>query len=325
MKRMLLAVFLGLVSLAPQHISAAPVQVETRRHILDGSDPARKEFDRLIYQSGIEIKSDTPGFGGISGLRISGDGARLLAVTDEGNWITADLVYENDRLTGLKNIEIHPLLDAAGKPFRGKGQGDAEAITLQQAGKPEGPAYVSFERDHRVLFYPQGLNGRASILPIPPAARKMPENGGMEAFTRRADGKFLGISEELQDENGHLQGWLFSETGASGVSLRRQDIFSPTDMEFLPDGDLLLLERRYTALGGPGMQIRRIKGDMIKPGAVLDGEVLINLNSRYGIDNFEGLSARVTSAGEVLIYIVSDNNFNRLQKNLLLVFKLPPS
>ena len=299
-----------------------PVKAEIRRHILDGDDPARQEFDRLVYQSGIEIKSDAPGFGGLSGLRISADGAQFLAVTDEGNWIKADLVYEDDRLMGLNNIEIHPLLDARGKPFKGKGQGDAEAITLQQPGRLEGAAYVSFEREHRVLSYPQGLGGRASVLPIPPAARKMPGNGGMEAFTRRADGGFLGISEDLLNEAGDLQGWLFSGSESSGVSLRREGIFSPTDMEFLPDGDLLILERRYTVMGGPGMQIRRIRGESIKPGAVLDGKVLINLNARYGIDNFEGLSARVTETGDVLIYIVSDNNFNALQKNLLLVFEL---
>ena len=331
MKRFLAGVLAGLLWLPPlpAHVPAraegVPVTAEIRRYILDGDDPARQEFDRLIYQSGIEIKSDAPGFGGISGLRISADGARLLAITDEGNWIKADLVYEDDRLTGMKNIEIHPLLDEGGKPFKGKGQGDAEAITLQQPGNPEGPAYVSFEREHRVQSYPQGLGGRASVLPIPPAAEKMPGNGGMEAFTRRADGAFLGISEDLLNEAGNLQGWLFSETESSSVSLRRQDIFSPTDMEFLPDGDLLLLERRYTALGGPGLQIRRIRGETILPGAVLDGEVLINLNARYGIDNFEGLSARVTGTGDVLIYIVSDNNFNPLQKNLLLVFRLRKS
>ena len=45
-------------------------------------------------------------------------------------------------------------------------------------------------------------------------------------------------------------------------------------MAFLPDGDILLLERWYRALRGVGMRIRRIPGASLKPGALLDGPAI---------------------------------------------------
>ena len=116
-------------------------------------------------------------------------------------------------------------------------------------------------------------------------------------------------------------GWLARDRAHN--YLRREGEFSPTDLEFLPDGDLLVLERRYTVYWA-GLACRSGASGRTRsnPMHCLDGEVLINLTARYGIDNFEGLAVRVNAGGETIIYVVSDNNFNPLQKNLLLMFKL---
>jgi hypothetical protein len=42
------------------------------------------------------------------------------------------------------------------------------------------------------------------------------------------------------------------------------------------------------------------------------------------VDNFEGISARKTATGKTLIYLVSDDNYNPLQRTLLMMFALTP-
>ncbi len=321
-----LAVFLLLSCfLAPPPVSAATsVSVQSSRHILDAEDPDRTEFGKLIYLSGIVMRSDNPDFGGFSGLQVNDDGTRILAVSDAGKWLGAELVYEKSWLTGLGRAEISPLLAEDGRVIRGKYQVDSESLTAELPGNLDGPVYVSFESNHRVLYYPGGISGKPVSTPMPPALMQAPSNNGIEAFDRRADGALIALTEEWLDAQGNHAGWLIDRQGAHSMHLRRHGEFDPTDLEFLPDGDLLVLERRFTLMGGPGMQIRRISAKTIKPGALLDGEVLINLTSRYGIDNFEGIAVRRNAAGEIIIYVISDNNFNMLQKNLLLMFKLAP-
>ena len=118
---------------------------------------------------------------------------------------------------------------------------------------------------------------------------------------------------------------------AAGLRLRPVPPFALTDARLLPDGDLLTLERRFDAVNGVGMQMRRIPAaDLSRalaegPASPLDGEVVANLDAGYEIDNMEGLSVRRGPRGETLLYVVSDDNFQRtLQSTLLLMFELRP-
>ncbi|MGO8646623.1 esterase-like activity of phytase family protein, partial [Rhizobium ruizarguesonis] len=74
-------------------------------------------------------------------------------------------------------------------------------------------------------------------------------------------------------------------------SVERDGSFDITDGAFLPSGDLLLLERRFNMAEGIGMRLRRIKGTDIRPGAIVDGELLLEGNFNPQIDNMEGLDA----------------------------------
>src|SRR5690606_1073533 len=95
-----------------------------------------------------------------------------------------------------------------------------------------------------------------------------------------------------------------------------------TDGAFLPQGDLLLLERRFSLLGGLGMRIRRVETKKIRRGALVDGEVLLEVGMEAEIDNMEGLDVVSGSDGEIRIIVVSDNNRSFLQRNLMLEFRL---
>ena len=69
------------------------------------------------------------------------------------------------------------------------------------------------------------------------------------------------------------------------------------------------------------MRLLRVRGGDIVAGARLSGTLLAELPARLSIDNMECLSVRVVD-GRTRVYVMSDDNYNPLQRTLLLVFEL---
>jgi hypothetical protein len=99
--------------------------------------------------------------------------------------------------------------------------------------------------------------------------------------------------------------------------------FDITDAAPLPDGGVALLERRFRFSEGVKMRIRRIAASEIKRGAVIQGEVLLEADDRLNIDNMEAIAAHRTAAGETVLTLMSDDNFNPFQRTLIMQFVLP--
>ena len=301
-----------------------PLEIEAKSIPLATGEETPTSIGKLHHLGTLRLKSPDADFGGISGLIVSPDGKDFLAITDSSHWLTGELVYRGHKLTGAKGISIAPILDTNGRPLSGKG-GDAEGLT----GTLDGDVYISFERDHRIWRYDfgrQGLKARAVNVPVPAELADAPTNGGLEALTLLPDGRLLAITESFHDDNGNIRGWLIggkSGEGGEALALKRRAPFDLTDIRFLPDGDILTLERRFNRTGGIGFEMRRIKGSSLKPGALLDGEVLADAGMNFIIDNMEGMSIRKDDAGKTLVYLASDDNFNPpLQQNLLMLFEL---
>ncbi len=70
------------------------------------------------------------------------------------------------------------------------------------------------------------------------------------------------------------------------------------------------------------VQIRRIQIGDVRPGAVVDGPVLFEADLRYEIDNMEGLAVHQTPSGEIVLTMISDDNFSAVQRTELLQFTL---
>jgi hypothetical protein len=104
--------------------------------------------------------------------------------------------------------------------------------------------------------------------------------------------------------------------------VKRNGNFDITDGAFLPDGDLLLLERSYTMAEGVKMRLRRIYGETIAAGTVADGPVLLEADMGYQIDNMEGLDVWRRADGAQIVSLISDDNHSILQRNLYLEFIL---
>jgi hypothetical protein len=102
----------------------------------------------------------------------------------------------------------------------------------------------------------------------------------------------------------------------------RSNDYDVTDLAFLPSGEMLLLERRFSYFRGVAVRLRRISADAIAPGAVVDGPVIFEADAGYNIDNMEGLCIHRDAAGATIVTMISDDNFSRLQRTIVLEFSL---
>lgn len=232
------------------------------------------------------------------------------------------------------------MLDTRGVPLD-RTSGDAEGLASTDGNDTTGDLLVSFEGRHRLWRYPFAQAGVDAIprnVPLPPEALRAPRNGGLEGIATLGGGLLLALSERHRDLAGDYRAWLVHYEPAApdavkdrALALRPVPPFAITDVRVLPDGDLLTVERRYAATTGVGMQMRRIPRDMLARAVAgelsspLDGDVLVNLDANWRIDNMEGLAVRVGERGETLVYVVSDDNFNRpIQSTLLVMYELLP-
>jgi len=136
-------------------------------------------------------------------------------------------------------------------------------------------------------------------------------------------GSVVAFAERYTRGSGYHTGWVWVNGQPQRIQLRDIDGFNITDAAGLPDGGLLVLERFFRWSTGVKMRIRRLAAAEIKPGARLDGHVVLECDQTYEIDNMEGVAVHRGARGETVVSLISDNNFNRfLQRTVFLQFTL---
>jgi hypothetical protein len=312
--------FLGTAAADPLILSAKAIDLNPLK-------PSQLTVGPLEFLAGYELSSESEDWGGLSGMVVSDDGELLTAVADTGHWYRIGLEHDSaGRLTGFIGAETGWLMDLQGRPPRKKINGDAEAITAL----PDGNFLVAFEQKHRIWLYKKPAQGHALTQPavvagVPPAIAKLPRNGGIEAMARLPSGEYLLLSESGIAADGNHLGWIGRRSKWAELRLAPQGSFESSDLALLPDGNLLLLERRVNLLDGFVTRLSVIDAQTLAPGAVLQPRELAVLRSPLSVDNFEAVAARQAPDGSTLIYILSDDNQRSLQRTLLLQFRLPPS
>ncbi|MFN3832953.1 MAG: esterase-like activity of phytase family protein [Allorhizobium sp.] len=318
---------LGLSSCTPAVIPPGemlPIQVQSDVIRDLGGNPTLSPG--LTFVGGVELSSPEPLFGAFSSIRFR-DQQSFVGVFDTGYWIEGRILRDaGGRLAGLEAVRLAPLLDASGRESASKFHVDAESLALDGD-----RAYVGFEQRHRVLSYGP-LSDLGKALPSAPIAFPfdldiLHSNGGFESLVIAPQGSeiagaLVAISEKSFDDNGNIYAAIVGGPLAGEFRVRPRDDFEITDAAYLPDGDLLLLERRFSIATGVGMRLRRIEGASIRPDAVVDGEILFEANYRSQIDNMEGLDVLPEPDGSVRLIVVSDDNHSILQRTLMLEFRL---
>lgn len=319
--------------LAPPRVAAMqPLPLTAKSIALNPQNPDQQSVGRLRYMGGLVLKSTNRDFGGLSGLRAGREG-RMLAVSDTGFWVTFTTIERGGRLIGVSDGLMTPILDSDGKPAASKEAGDAEALVWDAA---TGDAVVSFEKDHRLQYYrgidptkPSSLAAPAWKVRRDPATVKWSGNSGGEAMAQLADGTLALLSEDAMDSFGRHDLLLINDTMTRRLGYVAPTGTRPTDAVLLSAPDtVLIVNRSYSPLGGVTAVIETLAiGTLAKlPDSAVPTpaqSAVARLAVPLTVDNMEAIALR-QDAGRTFIYLMSDDNFNPLQRTILLKFELLP-
>lgn len=302
--------------------------------------PSDVHLGPLRYLGGLILAAEEPRFGGYSGLSIDADGGGLWAISDRGHWLRLDFDLDADAMPQkVRKAALYPMRGPDGKVMQSRSQLDAEGLRRDRSGG----AWVSFEREHRLLYYP---GGPASSQPpqkidLPAETAALANNGGLESVAVLA-GQGIGADllllaeDPLPGESGLSPLWLRRGGQWSRFSWPLHGEFRPTDAVALPGGrpagrasaeegeSILVLERDFRWLAGWAARLSRVSLKAIGPGGVLQPETLAEWARPYANDNLEAMDIRRGPDGAIWLYLMSDDNHSRSQRNLLLVFRLEP-
>ncbi|CAN7320006.1 esterase-like activity of phytase family protein [Mesorhizobium amorphae] len=313
------AVAAGTASVEPVEITARPIG-----QFRIGHDDT--QFGPLEFVGGLEMTSPSRDFGALSAFRFLKPGSDLIGVADTGFWFFGSVTHDADkRPSGIQNFRMQQMVDEAGQPIDKKWQVDAEGLAVK-----DGIATVGFERNQRVAQFkidPDGMKTPFKQLDFQVPAKELRQNRGFETVTHahpygQHEGGLVVVSEKSLDKAGNIYAAIIEGPHKGVFTVKRNGDFDITDGAFLPDGDLLLLERSFSMAGGVKMRLRRIYGESVEKGAVADGPVLLEADMGYQIDNMEGLDVWTRDDGALMVSLMSDDNHSILQRNLYLEFVL---
>jgi hypothetical protein len=286
---------------------ADPVRA-IRIELPDG-DPARSPLGALVFRGGIVLESADARFGGLSDLRLSPDGTRMVAVSDCGYGFVTRLVYDRDDvLVDVAEPRIVELTGPGGGALR-VGENDAESLVA------DGPHLdVGFEGRARVWRYAAEPPFGPPVVPqgAPPGLAACGPNSGLETMAPVDATRRLLVCEGGARPSLTVPAWI----GSGDVWVERPyplhfeggwagEPFRPTSGARLPDGDLLVVERRFPPVGIRLVRLSRASLDAT--GNLAPSEVA-SLGASSLADNYEGIDARRDTRGRTLVYLLSDDN-----------------
>jgi hypothetical protein len=282
----------------------------------------------VAFAGALDLVSDSiDRLHGLSDLKFTSD-KDFLAVSDEGWLVSGRVVLDAmGRLAGVERVRTQPLLGETGdrlfdRPRRQQDNYDTWADSEGLATLPGGRYLVSFEHHQRVWMY--GVDKRGDDLPramiSPPFA--IDYNAGPEALAY--DGR----------------GGYYVALEAGGAYHCRKDRCLPIDPDPEPPlnaaTDLRVVSLDLDPLGR-GLFVlerafrRETSENVIRISLWRDPdhtpfarkELVLELKNPMTVDNMEGLGV-VRHGKGVRFYLVSDDNFSRFQKTLLMAFDYAP-
>lgn len=243
----------------------------------------------------------------ISGLELSDDGGRFVAINDGGWIMRGQLRRDADGvLTGVTARRARRI-----GADRDRSQ-DSEGIALS----PGGRIHVSFEDETRVARVVRG--GPPRPLPRhPDFARLDGGNRGLEALARHPGGDLITLPERVPPGRTGFPIYRFDgATWRIAAELEPRDGFVPVGADIDDDGRLYVLERKFRILGFAS-RVRRLSGPEF-------GEVETLLTTAIGThDNLEGLAVWRDARGTMRVTMVSDDNFLRFQRTEFVEYRVP--
>ena len=309
--------FLAVVALGAPVCLGDPLPIRTKPLQIEMGTRLIGHAGALVYRGGMEITSTDKRFGGLSGLVVSADGREILAVSDRGWWVEGLLFYDDrGNLIGLRDANILPMQSRIQNGASREFSMDAEALVRSG----EGRLIVAFERQHRLWEYRDPISYPKPIH-VNPSLSRLPLNSGIESVVLLGAGKLLAIAEGGIFEKQFLA-FLIMNSGVVEMLYPYDDYFRPSDAALLDEGRVLVLERGYNKAAGASARLVSLQRDSIEENSEITRNLMIDLSGLVSMDNFEGLEVISGLAGEYIVYIVSDDNYSRRQRTLLIMFEL---
>lgn len=283
---------------------------------LDPSDPPRKQVGALTFKGGWQLTSDTRSFGGLSALDV--DGNRVTALGDGGTVVR----FRLGRFGNASDATIARIPEGCGH-VRRKTDNDTESLAHDPT---RHHWWVGFEWRNVVCRINHDFSLGEAVFQ-PKAIALWPKKSGTESMTILNDGRFLLIAEDAGDGGDVRPLVLFDRDPtdpaavAAVLGYRPPTGYKPTDVAQLPDGRILVLNRRFSLWTLFTSKLVLLDPISAQPNGIFQGRVIATLESPTITENFEGLSITQEN-GRSIIWIISDDNFMRWQRTLLLKFAL---
>ena len=279
---------------------------------LDEANPALRRIGRLLYRRGWALSSDDPRFGAISAMHV--ENGRVTALSDAGTVFEFAL----PGAAGSGRVRFRPLSRQPGGSKRSR---DTESLAIDGA-----RAWIGFEAINAVKRF-RRVDWHQESETRPAAMRPWGGNSGAEAMVRLEGGRFLVFSEGRDNGQSFSPVLLFDDDPAQAgtrvlaLRYRRPAGFRVTDAALLPDGRLLILNRRLGWLGGMSASLVVAPLPPVRADAVIAGREIAVLQAPLTVSNMEALSV-AREGGRTIVRIASDDNFMPLLRTLLLEFVL---
>lgn len=323
------ATALAAAAFAFSALAASPlesIEVQTRPITEFRIGSAETRFGPLEFVGGLEMVSPEADFGALSAFRFTTPGGDFVGVADTGFWFYGTIEHDaGQKPSAVKNFRMEQMVDAEGDVIKKKWLTDAEGLDVK-----DGVATVGFERQHRVAQFkidPGNMKAAFRELDFLVPRDELRQNRGFETVTRATaegpnPGALVVVSEKSLDKDGNIFAAIIEGPRKGIFKVKRSGDFDITDGAFLPDGDLLLLERSFKLADGVKMRLRRIAGETIAKGAIVDGPIVFQADMAYQIDNMEAMDVWTRADGAVMVSMMSDDNHSMLQRSLYLEFVL---
>ena len=262
----------------------------------------------------LNIDRNEKDYGGFSGLVIQDDGSEALILTDKSFFFVLKLKRnDDDFLTGYSLIRKGRILSSKGEPLNGRNT-DSESIVIDENNN----YYISFESNHRIMMHTK-VEGAGVFIPKHPMFRKLSVNKGIEALAIDNKDRLIAIPEKPPSGISDIPIFRLQNNKWEIIKyVKIKDGFLVTDAEFLPQGLLLILERKFSWTQGFKTRFRLISlndFDNKKP-------ITVFTSAANQFDNLEGMTLWKDKKGAVRILTVSDDNFHPLQQSEIREFFL---
>lgn len=264
----------------------------------------------LVLDSAWVLRSENDHFGGYSALIERRDGTFLVA-NDAGRLM---------RLPRPDRSNASPTLDKFVNFARvDKVHVDIESLTDDP---DTGEVWAGLEWAQAIIRFGPQLQKRAEVRP--PQMKDWGGNSGPESLVRLKDGRFLVIEEQARDGGRHRALLFASDPTRRGEPLsftfEGADGYRPSDATRLPDGRILVVLRKVEFAFPLRFAARLVTIDPadIRAGRILESKRLADLVEPIPIDNYEGVAVTIEPEGDWAVWLISDDNFFRYQRTLLL-------